>query len=43
MTWEKAGDNILMEDEDSLDQRNTMDKVRRGQIPDAFCSGADRV
>lgn len=33
----------LMEDEDSLDQGDTVDKVRRCQILAVFPSGADRV
>lgn len=35
--------SIFMEDEDSLDQGDTVDKVRRCQILAVFCSGADRV
>lgn len=43
MTWENAGDSILMEDEDRLDQDDTMFKVTRGEILDVFCSEANRV
>lgn len=32
--------NILMEDDDNLAQGDIGDKVRRGQILDAFCSRA---